>query len=116
MTSDGHERLEPRLLRAAAADDVDGLRSVIALAHDYGQFNDNFLRIGLMRSAERGCVAATEFLLGLGAKTDVASNRLSPLLRAVERDHYPIVRLLLDYGASPDTADKEGRTALMTAA
>ncbi|KAJ5578447.1 uncharacterized protein N7459_007411 [Penicillium hispanicum] len=116
MTSDGHERLEPRLVRAAANDDVESLRKVVALAHEHGQFSDNFLRIGLMRSAERGCVAATEFLLGLGAKTDVASNGPSPLRRAVERDHYQIVRLLLDHGASTDSADKEGRTALMTAA
>lgn len=117
FTSDGHhERLEPRLLRAAESDDIESLRKVIAQAHEYGQYSDNFLRVGLMRSAERGCVAATEYLLGLGAKTDVASNRLSPLLRAVERDHYQIVRLLLDYGASLDSTDKEGRTALMTAA
>ncbi|OQD78652.1 hypothetical protein PENDEC_c001G06100 [Penicillium decumbens] len=116
MNSDGHERLEPQLLRAAANDDVESLRRVIALAHEYGQFSDNFLRVGLMRSAERGCVSATEFLLMQGAKTDVASNRLSPLLRAVERDHYQIVRLLLDHGASSDSTDKEGRTALMTAA
>ncbi|KAJ5682664.1 hypothetical protein N7462_005829 [Penicillium macrosclerotiorum] len=116
MTSDGHERLEPRLLKAVQNNDVEGLRNVIALARENGQFSDNFLRVGIMRSAERGCIAATECLLQLGAKTDVAGNRLSPLLRAVERDHYQIVRLLLDYGASPDTADKEGRTALMTAA
>lgn len=116
MTSDGHERLEPQLLRACANDDVNSLRAVVTQAHEHGQLNDNFLRIGLMRSAERGCVAAAEFLLGLGAKTDVASNRTSPLLRAVERDHYQIVRLLLDHGAAPDGANKEGRTALMTAA
>ena len=116
MNSDGHERLEPRLLRAAENDDAESLRKVVALAREYGQFNDNFLRVGLMRSAERGCVSATEFLLTQGAKTDVASNRLSPLLRAVERDHYQIVRLLLDHGASSDSTDKEGRTALMTAA
>ena len=116
MASDGHERLEPRLLRAAENDDIEALRTVIALAREHNQFNDNFLRVALMRSAERGSVAATEFLLDLGAKTDVTGNRLSPLLRAVERDHYQIVRLLLDHGASPDTTDKEGRTALMTAA
>lgn len=116
MTSDGHERLEPRLLRAAEHDDVNSLQKVIGLAKEYGQFNENFLRIAVMRSAERGCVKATEFLLQCGAKTDVAGNRLSPLLRAVERDHYQIVRLLLDHGASSDSTDKEGRTALMTAA
>lgn len=116
MTSDGHERLEPRLLRAAESDDVESLQKVIALAHEYNQVSDNFLRVGLMRSAERGCVGATEYLLQLGAKTDVAGNRLSPLIRAVERDHYQIVRLLLDHGAASDSTDKEGRTALMTAA
>ncbi|CEO59250.1 Putative Ankyrin repeat protein [Penicillium brasilianum] len=116
MASDGHERLEPRLLRAAENDDIEALRTVIKLAHEYNQFSDNFLRVAVMRSAERGSVAATEFLLELGAKPDVTGNRPSPLLRAVERDHYQIVRLLLDHGASPDTMDKEGRTALMTAA
>ena len=69
-----------------------------------------------MRSAERANHAATEYLLSIGAKTDVASNRISPLHRAVERNLPAIVRLLLDYGASPDSADKEGRTALMMAA
>ncbi|KAJ5961290.1 Mg2+ transporter protein CorA-like/Zinc transport protein ZntB [Penicillium vulpinum] len=116
VTSDSHERLEPRLLRAAESNDIDSLKNIITLAQEYNQLTDNFLRIGLMRSAERGCIAATEYLLTQGAKTDVPSNRASPLLRAVERDHYEIVRLLLDHGASPDSADKEGRTALMTAA
>ncbi|KAJ5614506.1 hypothetical protein N7528_008160 [Penicillium herquei] len=116
MTSDGHERLEPRLLRATENDDIPALQNVIALAREYGQLSDNFLRTALMRSAERNRINAMEYLLGLGAKTDVASNRPSPLLRAVERNHYQIVRLLLDAGASPDSCDKEGRTALMTAA
>ncbi|KAJ5774761.1 hypothetical protein N7457_009657 [Penicillium paradoxum] len=116
ITSDSHERLEPRLLRAAESNDIESLRNVIALAQEYNQLTDNFLRIALMRSAERACLTATEYLLSQGAKTDVPSNRASPLLRAVERDHYEIVRVLLDHGASPDSADKEGRTAVMTAA
>ncbi|KAJ5901762.1 hypothetical protein N7495_002290 [Penicillium taxi] len=115
VTSD-NERLEPRLLRAAENDDTESLQRVIVLARECGQLSDNFLRVGLMRSAERGCIAATEFFLKIGAKTDVATNRPSPLLRATERNHCQIVKLLLDYGASPDSADKEGRTALMTAA
>lgn len=116
MTSDGHERLEPRVLRAVENDDIPALENVLALAHEYGQYTDNFLRTALMRSAERNRVHATEHLLRLGAKTDVANNRATPLLRAVDRDHYEIVRLLLDAGASPNTTDKEGRSALMTAA
>ncbi|KAJ5490973.1 hypothetical protein N7539_002540 [Penicillium diatomitis] len=116
MASDGHERLEPRLLRAAESDDVEALRKVVDLSRTYGQFGDNLLRVGLMRSAERGSAAATEYLLKLGAQADVTGNRLSPLLRAVERNHCQIVRLLLDFGASPESPDKDGRTALMTAA
>ncbi|CAG7924323.1 unnamed protein product [Penicillium olsonii] len=115
ITSD-NERLEPRLLRAAESNDVPSLQHILALATECNQLNDNFLRIGLMRSAERAGYTATQYLLSRGAKTDVASNRVTPLHRAVERDHYPIVELLLDAGASPNTTDKEGRTALMTAA
>ena len=116
IASDGHDRLEPRLLRAAENDNVEALRHIIDLARDNGQFSDNFLRVGLMRSCERGRIDATQYLLSLGAKTDVPTHRLSPLLRAVERNHVRIVQLLLDYGASSETTDKEGRTALMTAA
>ena len=116
ITSEGHERLEPRLLRAAETNDPEALANTIALAREHNQLTDNFLRIGLMRSAERANHAATEYLLSIGAKTDVASNRISPLHRAVERNLTAIVRLLLDHGASPDSADKEGRTALMMAA
>ncbi|THC95621.1 hypothetical protein EYZ11_004883 [Aspergillus tanneri] len=116
VASDGHDRLEPRLLRAVEHDDVETLRQVVNLARENGQFSDNFLRVGLMRGCDRDKIAATQYLLGLGAKTDVHGKRLSPLLRAVERNHPRIVRLLLDHGASPETTDKKGRTALMTAA
>ncbi|EAW07385.1 ankyrin repeat protein [Aspergillus clavatus NRRL 1] len=116
VASDSHDRLEPQLLRAAEHDDVETLRQTVALARENGQLSDNFLRVGLMRACERGSVAATQYLLSQGARTDVAGHRLSPLLRAVERNHVRIVQLLLDYGASPATADKKGRTALMTAA
>jgi ankyrin repeat protein/Mg2+ and Co2+ transporter CorA len=111
-----HERLEPRLLRAAENNDIESLSKIITLAKETNQLTDNFLRIALMRSAERANPEATAYLLTHGAKTDVQSNRPSPLLRAVEKDNYQIVKLLLDAGASPNTADKEGRTALMTAA
>ncbi|KAJ5294888.1 hypothetical protein N7508_009709 [Penicillium antarcticum] len=115
LTSD-HERLEPRLLRAAETNDPEALSHTISLARDTNQLTDNFLRIGLMRSAERANIAATKYLLSIGAKTDVATTRLSPLHRAVERNHYEIVELLLGAGASADCVDKEGRTPLMMAA
>lgn len=115
--SDHHERLEPRLLRAAEEDDTEVLRQTIETAKEKGQLNDNFLRIAMMRSSEKGKINATRYLLKQGARPDgAAGNRLSPLLKAVEKNHVGIVRLLLEHGADPNTADKQGRTALMTAA
>jgi ankyrin repeat protein len=116
-STDNHDRLEPQLLRAVEHDDTERLHETIEAARERKQLNENFLRVGLMRSSEKGKVAATQYLLGLGAKPDGATgNRLSPLLRAVEHNHVAIVQLLLGHGANSETADKKGRTALMTAA
>jgi ankyrin repeat protein len=115
-STDQNERLEPQLLRAAENDDVELLSKIIDAARIKNQLSDNFLRIGLMRSSEKGKINTTQYLLAQGAQPDGApGNRLSPLLRAVERNHIAIVQLLLEH-ANPDTADKKGRTALMTAA
>ena len=115
--SDHHERLEPRLLRAAEEGDTEVLRQIIETAKEKGQLNDNFLRIAMVRSSEKGKINATRYLLKQGARPDGAvGNRLSPLLKAVEKNHVGIVQLLLEHSADPNTADKQGRTALMTAA
>lgn len=118
-SSDGshNERLEPQLLRAAESDDVDLLSKIIDSARSKNQLTENFLRIGLIRSSEKGKIGTTQYLLAKGAKPDgAAGNRLPPLLRAVEKNHIAIVSLLLEHGANPEIADKKGRTALMTAA
>jgi ankyrin repeat protein len=116
-SSDHNERLEPQLLRAAENDDKELLRQVIDAARVKGQLSENFLRIALMRSSEKGKISATQYLLSQGARPDGAvGNRLSPLLRAVQGNNVAIVQLLLAHGASPEAADKKGRTALMTAA
>ncbi|RMJ24336.1 ankyrin repeat protein [Aspergillus sp. HF37] len=115
--SDAHDRLEPRLLKAAEDDDLEALQHTIELARENGQLTDVFLRIGLTRSCDRGHIAATRYLLSLGAKPDApsGSTKPSPLLRAVERGESAIVELLLEYGASLETRDKRGWTALMMA-
>lgn len=116
-STDHNERLEPQLLRAAESDNTDRLHEIVDAARTKNQLNENFLRIGLMRSSEKGKVAATQYLLSQGAKPDgAAGNRLSPLLRAVERNNVAIVQVLLAHGADKETRDKKGRTALMTAA
>lgn len=116
-SSDHNERLEPQLLRAAENDDVEKLCQIVDAAKTKGQLSENFLRIGLVRSSEKGKIGATQYLLTQGAQPDGATgNRLSPLMKAVERNNIGIVHLLLEHGANPETADKKGRTALMTAA
>lgn len=134
---DASGRLEPQLLRAAEDDNVDLLRQIIDFAKAKEQLSDNFLRIGLMRSSEKGKLNATRYLLERGAPANGAQgNRLSPLLLAVERhdtskekveslhsarkeekrNNLPIIQLLLQYKTDLETVDKKGRTALMTAA
>lgn len=116
-STDHNERLEPQLLRAAENDDIDALAKIVAAARTKNQLNENFLRIGLMRSSEKGKINATQYLLSQGAQPNGGSgNRLSPLLRAVERNHIAICQLLLAHGADRETRDKKGRTALMWAA
>ena len=116
-SSDHNDRLEPHLLRAAENDNVEQLEKIIDAARKKGQLNENFLRIGLMRSSEKGATSATEYLLNKGAKPDGAvGNRLSPLLRAVEHNNVAIVKVLLGHGANPEARGKRGRTALMYAA
>ncbi|KAG0645497.1 Ankyrin-2 [Hyphodiscus hymeniophilus] len=116
-SSDHNERLEPQLLRAAENDDTELLRKIIDAARVKDQLNENFLRIALMRSSEKGKIGATQYLLSQGAPPDGAvGNRLSPLLRAVQSNNVAIVHLLLAHGANPEAADKKGRRALMTAA
>lgn len=96
---------------------MEQLEKIIEAARKKGQLNESFLRIGLMRSSEKGGIVATEYLLKQGARPDGAvGNRLTPLLRAVEHNHVAIVKMLLDYGANPEARGKRGRTALMYAA
>ncbi|EED21298.1 ankyrin repeat protein [Talaromyces stipitatus ATCC 10500] len=114
--SEHGDRLEPQLLRAATNNDIEALEQIVRLARQKGQLNPTFLGLGLVKSCERGCIEATQYLLKEGASVEVPGNRAPPIFRAVERNYVQIVKLLLDAGASPEFRDKEGRTALMTAA
>ncbi|KAL3468170.1 hypothetical protein BJX64DRAFT_246984 [Aspergillus heterothallicus] len=146
MASSSHnDRLEPRLLKAAATDNLEEVRDVVATARETGQCTEGFLRVGLMRAAEKGSYNATQYLLSIRAREDFMTNTKtnniaggkegegggegakkagnnvgrvtpSPLLKAVEKNHVHIVKLLLEYKVSPECADRKGRTPLMTAA
>ncbi|KAF2149540.1 ankyrin [Myriangium duriaei CBS 260.36] len=117
----GNDRLEPELLTAVEADNVTSLERVLDKARQNGQFSEAFLKIGLMRSAERNKPNASKYLLLAGANPNGMGkgNRTGPLMRAVERNNVTIVKILLDSTTIPvdrNEADKKGRTALMTAA
>lgn len=121
--SDSHshshtDRLEPRLVKAVESDQIESIEAVVEQARENGKIPAPFLRIGLMRSCERGHAASTEYFLSLGARPDAQtpSNRPSPFLRAVERNLVQIVSLLLDYGSSPEVTDKRGWTGVTIAA
>jgi hypothetical protein len=62
---------------------------------------------------EAGIAAA---LLAGHASPDVTLSGRPPVVIAVERGDAPMLRLLLDYGASADAPDERGRTALGVAA
>jgi ankyrin repeat protein len=110
-------RVEPRLLKAIEDKNHDAAIAIIEQAKAKSQPVDHLLRIGLMRAAERGNTHITEFLLRSGAKPDGApGGRVSPLLKAIEKNHVGIVQLLLKFGGDVNAQDKQGRTALMTAA
>lgn len=115
--SDRKDRLEPQLIRAAGNNDIQTLKHITQIACEKGQLNPTFLRLGLMKSCERGCIEATQYLLKEGASVEEpGSQNTPPVFRAVDRNHVQIVKLLLDAGATLDFRDKKGRTALMTAA
>lgn len=73
ITSSSHDRLEPRLVKAAASDALEDLRDVVATARENGHLTDGFLRVGLMRACERGRFNAARYLLSLGAVPDLFS-------------------------------------------
>ncbi|KAF4549877.1 Ankyrin repeat-containing protein 33 [Elsinoe fawcettii] len=118
-TGDNERRLEPSFIRCVEENNVSGMQDLLDQAKELGRSIDNLLKIGLMKSTDRGRLNATIFLLKQGAKLDGYGNRSGPLMRAVERNHISIVKVLLEnrlHPANKNETDKKGRTALMTAA
>ncbi|KAL5121649.1 hypothetical protein ACEQ8H_000335 [Pleosporales sp. CAS-2024a] len=107
-------RVEPRLLKAIEEKNHEDAIAIIEQAKAKAQPHDHLLRIALVRAVERANVPMTEYLLRNGAKPDGApGGRISPLFKA---NDVGIVQLLLKFGGNVDAQDKQGRTALMTAA
>lgn len=67
----------------------------------------------LLYAARDGCADCVEALLDAGADIDRPTPEgVTPLLIALDNDHYEVAELLLDRGANPGLWDWWGRTAL----
>lgn len=111
-----HHRLEAQLLHAAQRNDANEVKRILEAARSNGPLNGALLSIGLARSAGWGCIDSAQYLLREGADINIDGNRVPSFLRAVERNHVGVVQLLLDYGASTETRNNKGWTAVMIAA
>ena len=113
-------RLEDEIIRAAALDQVDDVKSLIAMGADVNAHDpmdatplSYAVRSG---SRKRGHVPVIQLLLQHGANPNVSvSCRLTPLMYAVQRGDVKAVELLLAHKADVNATTQEGHTALMGA-
>lgn len=73
-------------------------------------------RIVLQDAAGQGRLNIVRLLLTTNPNLDANGLEAPALLRAVEWNHSPIVRILLEHGASTDARDRFKRTAIFAAA
>ena len=112
--------LEDQIIRAAALDQVEDVRSLIAKGADVNAHDpldatplSYAVRSG---SRKRGHVPVIQLLLQHGANPNVSvSCRLTPLMYAVQRGDVKAVELLLAHKADVNATTHEGYTALMGA-
>ena len=104
------------LTAAAAANDADAVRRLLATGHRPDEGGDAWT--ALVWAARENAIAAMTALLDGGADVDRRdrNNQWTPLLHAIHRQHANAVALLLERGADPNVATPEGVTPLMMAA
>lgn len=113
-----------RLLSASVSGSEARVREVLAEDDWPSQADLETLRQALVKVATRGSLGVLRLLLASGADVHPrgggggsGSNELSPLFKAAEAGHLPVVAELLDRGADPDwQGNKMGQTALFRAA
>jgi hypothetical protein len=70
----------------------------------------------MLYAARSGCHDCVEAMIGAGADVNTPTPEgVTPLMIALDNDHYDVAKLLLDRGANPGLWDWWGRTALYIA-
>jgi ankyrin repeat protein len=70
----------------------------------------------LLYAARSGCLDCVEAMIGAGANVNTPTPEgVTPLMIALDNDHYDVAKLLLDRGANPNVWDWWGRAALYIA-
>ena len=107
---------DPRLVAAAAAQDADGVRALLAAGvHPDTPRADG--ATALLWAAHRDDMHLVDLLLDAGADVNAADDHgVTPLQRAAENASPAMVDRLLSAGAGVDAAQASGLTALMIAA
>lgn len=102
---------------AAVANAADRLIALLAEGHPADETDEDGIT-PLMWAARYDARQAMRVLIDAGANVNArdASNRWTPLLHAIHRQHPDVVTLLLAHGADPNLATPEGITPLMMAA
>ncbi len=70
----------------------------------------------LLYAARNGCSGCVQAMLAAGADINLPTPEgVTPLMTAIDNEHYDVAKLLLDKGANPNIWDWWGRTALYIA-
>jgi ankyrin repeat protein len=103
--------------RAAEANDVGRVRSLLTSGNNANQVAEDTQRTGLHNAAINGNIQIIAILIKAGARVDARDTiGNTPLIYAADHDRVEIVKLLLDVGAQVDAENKNGMTSLMVAA
>jgi uncharacterized protein len=105
------------IARAAEANDVAKVRTLISSGNNVNQTEEDSQRTGLHAVAINGNLQIAAILIKAGARIDVRDNLgNTPLIYAADHDHLEMAKLLMDVGAQVDAENKNGMTPLMIAA
>jgi uncharacterized protein len=105
------------IARAAAANDVAKVRTLISSGNNVNQAEEDSQRTGLHAVAINGNLQIAAILIKAGARIDVRDNLgNTPLIYAADHGHLEMAKLLMDVGAQVDAENKNGMTPLMIAA